>query len=259
MIVKRDFIYTPKGKNRPLHIWLPDDYEISGKRYPVMYFFDGHNLFFNEDATYGKSWGLKEFLDGWGRDLILVGIECGHEGDERISEYLPYRALFSRFFGKFKPMGSVTMDWIVNEIKPMIDAEYRTLPDRANTGIGGSSMGGIMSLYAGIHYNRWFSKCACVSSAMGFCMGPLMKDIQLSPIDPDTRFYLSWGTREAYGNKNPDIHDRHSKTYQWNTRAAAALKAKGASIALYDQVGGEHCEADWEKQNPIFMNYLWKE
>jgi enterochelin esterase-like enzyme len=119
-------------------------------------------------------------------------------------------------------------------------------------------MGGIMSLYAGIHYNRWFSKCACVSSAMGFCMGPLMKDIQVSPIDPDTRFFLSWGTKEAYGNKNPDINDRHSKTYQWNTRAAAALKAKGASIALYDQVGGAHCEADWEKQNPIFMNYLWK-
>ena len=56
MIVKRDCIYTPKGKNRPLHIWLPEDYATSGKCYPVMYFFDGHNLFSNEDATYGKSW-----------------------------------------------------------------------------------------------------------------------------------------------------------------------------------------------------------
>ena len=135
MIVKRDCIYTPKGKNRPLHIWLPDDYETSGKSYPVMYFFDGHNLFFNEDATYGKSWGLKEFLDGWGRDLIMVGIECGHEGDERLSEYLPYKVWMHKFFRKFKPMGGVTMDWIVHEIKPMIDREYRTLPDRANTGI----------------------------------------------------------------------------------------------------------------------------
>ena len=258
MIVKRDCIYTPKGKNRPLHIYLPDDYATSLDRYPVFYMFDGHNLFSDSDATYGKCWGLKEFLDGWDQELILVGIECGHEGDERLSEYLPYRAIFSRFFRKFKPMGGVTMDWIVNEIKPMIDREYRTLPDRDNTGIGGSSMGGIMSLFAGIHYNRWFSRAACVSSAMGFCMGPLMKDIQVCAIDPNTRFYLSWGTKEAHGNKNPDIDDRHSKTYQWNTRAAAALKAKGASIALYCQVGGAHCEADWEKQNPIFMNYLWK-
>ena len=75
MIIKRDFIYTPKGTSRPLHIYLPDNYFESEKRYPVMYFFDGHNLFFNEDATYGKSWGLKEFLDNWEKEIIVVGIE----------------------------------------------------------------------------------------------------------------------------------------------------------------------------------------
>ena len=89
MIIKQDFNYSPKGKNRTLHIYLPDDYESSGASYPVMYFFDGHNLFFNEDATYGKSWGLKEFLDGWHRKLIVIGIECGHEGEERMAEYMP--------------------------------------------------------------------------------------------------------------------------------------------------------------------------
>ena len=259
MLIKRDFIYSPKGKNRPLHIWLPEDYETSGKRYPVMYFFDGHNLFLNEDATYGKSWGLGEFLASWDREIILVGMECGHEGDERLSEYLPYRVWLHKFLRKFPPMGQQTMDWIVNEIKPMIDREYRTLPDREHTGIGGSSMGGIMSLYAGVHYNEWFSKAACVSSAIGFCMGSLMRDIRSSAISPDTRFYLSWGTKEAYGNKNPDIDDRHSKTYRWNKRAGDAVAAKGAKVSYYCQVGGAHCEADWEKQNPIFMDYLWKE
>ena len=89
MIVKRDCIYTPKGKNRPLHIYLPDDYLSGMDRYPVLYFFDGHNLFSDDDATYGKCWGLKTFLDKWDRKLILVGIECGHEGDERLSEYMP--------------------------------------------------------------------------------------------------------------------------------------------------------------------------
>ena len=75
MIIKRDFIYSPKGKNRPLHIWLPDNYAQTDRRYPVMYFFDGHNLFLDADATYGKSWGLKEFLEGWDKEMSLVGIE----------------------------------------------------------------------------------------------------------------------------------------------------------------------------------------
>ena len=76
MIVKRDFHYSPTGQNRPLHIWLPDSYDHTDERYPVMYFFDGHNLYSDEDATYGKSWGLKEFLEQWGKDMIVVGIEC---------------------------------------------------------------------------------------------------------------------------------------------------------------------------------------
>ena len=258
MIVKRDCIYTPKGKNRPLHIYLPDDYPVSPDRYPVLYMFDGHNLFFDTDATYGKSWGLKEFLDRWDRKIILVGIECGHEGDERLSEYLPYRATASSHFARFHPMGKATMDWIVNEVKPMIDREYRTLPDREFTGISGSSMGGIMALYAGVRYNHVFSKAACVSSAIGFCVRAVMKDIRSCPIHPNSRFYLSWGTREAWGIKDPTREDRSSRSYKWNKRAVDLLKDRGAEAMLYCQVEGHHCEADWEKQDPIFMDYLWK-
>ena len=259
MVVKQDFIYSPKGVNRTLHIYLPEDYAYSGERYPVMYFFDGHNLFFNEDATYGKSWGLKEFLDSWGKGLIVVGIECGHEGYERLSEYLPYPALKTSHFGKFAPMGNATMDWIVNEIKPWVDANYRTWPFRECTAIGGSSMGGIMSLYAAVHYNRWFSKAACVSSAMGFCMRPLMADIWANSLSPDTRIYLSWGSREAYGCKDPEKEDRSSKTYGWNKRVADHLRAGGLAVKMRCQVGGGHCEADWERLVPEFMNFLWTE
>lgn len=63
MIEKKDVTITPLGLQRRLHIYLPDDYYQSKETYPVMYMFDGHNLFYDEDATYGKSWGLKEFLD----------------------------------------------------------------------------------------------------------------------------------------------------------------------------------------------------
>ena len=76
MTEKYDVLFTPAGELRRLHIYLPDGYETSGEHYPVMYFFDGHNLFFNEDATYGKSWGLKEFMDSWEKKLIIVGVTC---------------------------------------------------------------------------------------------------------------------------------------------------------------------------------------
>ena len=259
MIIKRDFIYTPNGKNRPLHIYLPDDYERSGMRYPVLYFFDGHNLFFDEDATYGKCWGLKTFLDGWDKKMIVVGIECGHDGQERLSEYLPYPADKETRFSAFEPMGKETMEWIINDIKPAIDKVYRTIPFRECTGIAGSSMGGLMSLYAAVHYNRWFSKAGCVSTAMGFCMGPVMEDLETSVISADTRVYLSWGTKEAFGLENTDAEDRSSKTYGWNKQAADYLKGLDCAVKMECQVGGHHCEADWEKLVPSFMNFLWNE
>ena len=259
MVIKRDFHYSPTCKNRPLHIYLPAGYYSSFQRYPVMYFFDGHNLFYDEDATYGKSWGLREFLDGWGKDMIIVGIECGHEGNERLSEYLPYPAAKGSHFDQFQPLGDATMQWIVEELKPAIDREFRTIPFRECTGIAGSSMGGIMALYGAVHYNRWFSKAACVSTAMGFCMRPLMKDMRQSTVDPDTRVYLSWGSREAWGVKDPDREDRSSKTYGWNKRVAEQLAAYGAAVKTRCQVGARHCEADWEKLVPEFMHFLWME
>lgn len=259
MVIKRDFVYTPKGTNRPLHIYLPEDYVTSGERYPVMYFFDGHNLYSDEDATYGKSWGLKAFLDSWEKKMIVVGMECGHDGQERLSEYLPYPADRGSHFERFAPMGDETMRWILQEVKPMIDREYRTIPFRECTGIAGSSMGGLMALYAVVRYNRWFSKGGCVSSAVGFCMGPLMGDMEENRLSPDTRIYLSWGTREAYGIQDPDKEDTSSMAYVRNKRIAGCAQASGAAVKLRCQVGGGHCEADWEKLVPDFMNFLWME
>lgn len=257
MIIKRDMYYPPKNSNRRLHIYLPDNYYETDERYPVMYFFDGHNLYFDQDATYGKAWGLKDFLDRWDKPLIIVGMECSHEGYERLSEYMPYR-FFRKYFGLTESLGDATMQWVINDIKPMIDREYRTYPFRECTGIGGSSMGGLMAIYGLVHYNNWFSKGACLSSAVGFCMPSLMKDMKASWIDPDTRAFLSWGTKEAKGVKDIWSEDRSSGTYRRNKACANKFLEKNAIPRLYCQQGGAHCEADWEKQIPIFMDFLWK-
>ena len=139
----------------------------------------------------------------------------------------------------------------------MIDREFRTIPFRECTAIGGSSMGGIMALYAGVHYNRWFSKAACISTAMGFCMGPVMEDLRVSSLSPDSRFFLSWGTHEAHGIEDPHREDTSSRTYRWNTQVRDALVKKGAAAVTYSQVEGYHCEASWEQQVPLFMDFLW--
>lgn len=256
MIIKKDFWYPPAGENRKLHIYLPDNYTDTQERYPVMYFFDGHNLYFNQDATYGKSWGMKEFLDGWDKKMIMVGLECGHKDGQRLSEYLPYPAVTGAF-RSFEPRGEETMQWIVNEVKPFIDQAFRTWSHREATAIGGSSMGGIMAIYGLVHYNHVFSKGACVSSAIGFCMPSLMNEMSDAVMKEDTKAWLSWGTKEAKGADDTKI-DSSSYTYRRNKAVENKFLAKNCRPQLYCQLGGGHCEADWEKQVPLFMNFLWK-
>ena len=250
MIIKRDMLYPRTGDSRTLHIWLPENWEASQERYPVMYFFDGHNLYRNEDATYGKSWGMKDFLERWPKPMIIVGIECSHVGNERLSEYLPYPPQTDRF-GELHAWGDDTLRWIIQEIKPVIDRDYPTIPFRECTAIGGSSMGGLMALRAAVGYNRWFSKAACVSSAIGFCPEGVMEDVTHTPIDPDTRVYLSWGQRECHWQEARNL------TEEWNGQVSRRLSGKGAAVWAYCQENGGHCEADWEKLVPDFMDFLW--
>ena len=245
MIVKKTITYTPTNKKRNLHIYLPDDYEQSNEQYPVMYFFDGHNLFCDEDATYGKSWGLKAFLDQWNKKMIIVGIECGHEKNERLSEYLPYSTKKTSF-SRFKVLGKKTFKWIIEEIKPMIDKEYRTYPFRECCSIAGSSMGGIMALYGVICHNDIFSKAACISSALSFCIDKVEKDLMRKNISSDTRVYLSWGE-----------YEERAYTYAHHELVFNHLMYKNTAVKVVRQPYGYHNEASWEHLVGDFMHFLW--
>ena len=255
MLLKQDFHFNALRANRPLHILTPDAGEGP---FPVMYFFDGHNLFRDEDATYGKCWGLKEFMESWDKPMILVGIECGHEGDERLSESLPLPADRAWLRGA-RPLGEATMQGILEELKPYIDRTFRTIPFRECTGIGGSSMGGLMAAYAVVKYNQWISKAACLSPSLGSVSGMLWHDMNQTPLSPDTRAYFSWGTQEGYGKiENPWEEDKKSWLYKTCRTTANKIIAQGGAAKLYCQIGGRHCEADWEKQMDIFMPFLWQ-
>ena len=256
MIIKRDIRFSPAKSTRRLHIYLPDSYSEGHERYPVMYFFDGHNLFEDSSATFGKSWGLKDFLDNWEKDMIIVGIECSHKGNERLVEYCPYVFHGQFWGGTLNGTGHSTLQWVVSELKPVIDLDYRTWPQREATGIGGSSMGGLMALCGVVCYNDWFSKAACVSSTVSPCMTPLRRDIKKAQIQEDTRIYLSFGTKEAFRPHPTD--PLKSLTAVQNLTIQEDLRGKGALTDFYCQINGGHNEASWEKQIPRFMKFLWE-
>lgn len=237
---------TPYGLGRTIYLYLPDDWE-SGKHYPVLYMYDGHNLFFDEVATYGTCWGLKSYLDAH-PNLIVVGQDCNHEGNMRLEEYCPYN---STFFGGINGTGKEYMHWLVDELKPHIDAHYPTLPEREHTAIGGSSMGGLMSLYSVLAHNKTFSKAACLSPSTFICMPNLWRELEQSHISKNTRIYMSWGEKELRRHKTWVDELNEQLLYM------KSLTGKGADIYPYIQPGGNHCEASWAAQVPQFMDYLF--
>jgi len=209
--------------------------------------FDGQNVFFDCDATYGKSWGVKEYLDYTDTRLIVAAVECNKGKDNgRLSEYAPY-TFEDPEYGHFEGRGSVTMDWIVNCFKPKIDRTYRTLPDRSNTFIGGSSMGGLMSLYALLAYNKYFSKAAALSPSLNFNENQLLELINSTPLERNTQLYMDYGSEEfRYEKYMPAMY----------IKFADRLMNKRVFVTSRIVPDGTHSEASWEKQLPFMMHTL---
>ena len=244
---------TPFGKDRVVRVWLPDEIETPGTGDPVMYMFDGHNLFRDEWATYGTCWGLADFLARWEKPMIVVAPECDREGNNRLIEYSPYDPMELPPYGTFHGRGAEYMDWLLGELKPWVDSHYPTIPFRETTGVGGSSMGGLMSLFAVLRYNRWFSKAACLSSSLRFCYPRLLQEAETAALDRDTRVYLSWGSAEC------QTKAALANATDLNLTMSRTLTRRGVNTYPYLHVGGAHCEADWAVEVPGFMDYLWRE
>ena len=234
-------------ESRRAYVYLPEAAACGGEqRFPVLYMFDGHNVFFDEDATYGKSWGLGEYLDAHSTPLIVAAVECNHHPDGgRLSEYAPY-SVSSRGFGTVEGRGPLTMDWLVHDFKPEIDRRYPTLPDRAHTFVAGSSMGGLMSLYALCCFNEVFSRAAALSPSVGFGPESMKALIRAADIGTDSVLYMDMGEAEL-GWRGTGRKFR---------RVAGLLLEKGVRLTARIVPGGTHCEASWEKQIPFFLPTL---
>ena len=250
-MVKKWNVTIPKltgSEKRRAYIYLPSSYRHNKERaYPVLYMFDGHNVFFDEDATYGKCWGMKEYMDRTRTQMIIVAVECNHSPDHgRLREYSPFD-FSDPSVGDIEGKGRLTMNWIVRFLKPYIDRTYRTLPDREHTFIAGSSMGGLMSLYALLAYNRTFSRAAALSPSLWTNPEEIKALIRKASVRRDTVLYMDYGSKEL---SNHDV-----MLEEYNHICGLLLNKK---VHLNSRIvpGGSHCEASWERQIPFFMNTL---
>ena len=249
MVIKEMTYIRPYDCERMLHIYLPDDLE-PGERVPVLYMFDGHNLFYDSDATYGKSWGMKQYLDKHHTRLMVVGLECNHEGWQRLDEFSPYSYYDDSCSTPVNQRGLPLIDWMISELKQDIDARYPTIPDRAHTYIGGSSMGGLMALYMVLMHSDVYSKAVAVSPHLYPIYRQIREDIS-HPMEPDTTVYISWG-----GYEYP-THAVFARVTDQNLQLIRALlKKPGVDVLPHVFKNDNHSESAWEKELHVWMNEL---
>ena len=234
-------------EKRKVYVYLPKGYGKNDKRYPVLYMFDGHNAFYDSDATYGKSWGLKEYLDKEKVELIVCAVSC-HFGknDERMQEYCPYPVIYQKIKEVKVGYGDDTLRWFTEVLKPKIDKKYLTLKDRNNTFLMGSSMGGLMTVYGLIKYNDVFSKGAALSPAYMINTKALLKIIKENEIDESTTLYTDYGTNDLWPDKSIPLF----------CKVNTLLVEKGFKVTSRIVEKGLHNEATWEKQLPFAIKTL---
>ena len=231
---------------RRVYLYLPRAYMLHREaRFPVMYMFDGQNVFSDQEATFGKSWGMYDYMNNSHTPMIIVAVACSKTG--RMAEYSPFSHNHGEDDSRVYARGRTYMNWLLHTLKPMIDSKLRTLPDREHTLIAGSSMGGLMSLYAALNYNEYFSRAACLSASLWVHPRKVLRMIEQAEISPDTCIYLDYGTEEI-GN-----HPQNPKVL---FDACQALLHKGVNLTFRLVPGGAHCEACWAQQVPVMMKCL---
>lgn len=234
--------------DRTVIVYLPPGYDAESiVRYPVLYLHDGQNVF-DRATAFGEEWHVDEsaqalILAGEIEPLIIVGIY--NSGEHRVDEYTPTPEAEKGRGGHADDYGRM----LVEELKPFIDATYNTLPGAANTALGGSSLGGLVTIHLGIRYPATFSRLAALSPSVWWDHRVLLTEVEALPRKLPLRIWLDAGTAEG------------SETLA-NARALRdALVAKGWTIgddlSYLEAPGGEHNEQSWAARVDGVLKFLF--
>lgn len=255
-----DALHSPQLDNtRHLLVWLPPSYnEEPTRRYPVLYMHDGDNLF-DEAQTHSGEWRVDETLTQLASDgLEAIAVGIPNMGSERFSEYSPYP-----HFERGPAKGDAYLRFIIDTVKPRIDADFRTLPTPANTAIAGSSMGGLISLYGFLKYPDIFGLCGAFSPVFWYGGNALAAYVSSQPINPG-KVYVDVGGREgevytALANAGllteagadaayvAGVHDLYVQLQH---------KAYGERVQYVEAPQAAHNEAAWSARFPAALRYL---
>ncbi|MGQ2984926.1 alpha/beta hydrolase [Flavobacterium sp.] len=234
-------LYSPQlDVEKKIWVYLPKVYQSdTKKKYPVIYMHDAQNLF-DKAASFAGEWHIEETLDSLKAPVIVVGI--AHGGDRRLNELTPFP---NEKYGGGD--ADIYLEFIAGTLKPYIDENYRTKPDKKDTAIGGSSLGGLVSLYAVLKYPEVYGKAIVFSPSFWFSKDIYAYAERSEKID--AKVYFMAGDNEDE-NMVPDLDRMFSII-------SGKIKNKKH---LYKKVipGGKHNEALWAKEFPNAFIWLFE-
>ncbi len=249
------------NRDRDVLVYLPPDYDADAlHRFPVLYMHDGQNVFDASTSFLGVEWNADEHAEqlitsGKIEPIIIVAV---YNSSARIDEYTP---TVSSGYGNQGGAGGQYLKFLVKELKPLIDSTYRTKPETEHTGIAGSSLGGLISLYALQQYPEVFSKCAALSPSLWWDNLRLLHEYQDGPIDwlHGTRIWIDMGTKEGRvktGNEEGKSVPVMNVTSLANSLAShGRVPERDFHLEVVDGAG--HNEAAWAARFDKVLLFLY--
>jgi len=256
--VLRDVRSEELDNTRDILVYLPPSYPTANRTYPTLYMHDGQNLF-DPATSFAGEWRVDDALEGLadeGLEAIVVGVP--NTGVNRLSEYSPFRD--ARFGGG---RAADYVKFIVETVRPLVDEAFRTTGEREGTATIGSSMGGLISLYAFFERPDVFGAVGAVSPSVGFAGGALLEYLERARF-VGGRIYLDVGTLEGRPrDRDPLELRREPAAYVRMVREARNMLLKkgyveGRDLLYVEDEGGVHNEAAWAARVPRLLRYLLK-
>jgi predicted alpha/beta superfamily hydrolase len=232
------------GNARDLVVWLPPGYAGSQRRYPVIYMHDGQNLF-DPRTSYAEPWRVDIAMEkAHRRSLGAIVVAIPNLGLARIDEYSPY--VDSRAGGG---KGDRYLDWLIGTVKPLVDARFRTRTERTYTGMAGSSMGGLITLYGYLRDPSVFGFVGVLSPSLWFAGRSIFSTLGATSYFPG-RIYLDIGGREG-GKAVDDVRAMRDALLEKGY-------APGSELRYVEDPKGRHNEVDWGRRLAAALPFLLK-
>lgn len=252
------------GQKRKVRLLLPEDYRSSGIKYPVLYLFDGQNVFNPKESYTGETWGVKEAMkkllrDGSLAPMVVVAID--HAEEMRISEYSPFD--FDMAGTPIQGEGVVFSQFLCAELIPWLEARYPLIAEPWGRALAGSSMGGLITAYSAFAHPGYFSAYGIFSLCSWLCKKEFKEFVDTHQPDTQSRFFIQVGTREGFDTET-GLEDRKvSYGYCHATQDfLRTLRAKGVPderVHFRRGKGEWHSELIWRKYMPEFLLWLQSE